>query len=143
MRDPYQLERFVAAQEHGGSYLHALEELRRGRKTTHWIWWVFPQVSGLGTSDTSSRYALGTLGEARAYLEHPILGARLREALGTLLEHREATIGSIVGGDDVKVRSCATLFAIAQPDEPLFREVLDVFFAGAADPRTDSLLGER
>ncbi|HUX04135.1 MAG TPA: DUF1810 domain-containing protein [Acidimicrobiales bacterium] len=138
--DPYELERFVEAQDRDDGYLRALEELRRGRKETHWIWWVFPQLVGLGWSATSRRYAIGSLEEARAFLAHPILGPRLREASTVILSHRGAAVGSILGDDDVKLRSCATLFTLADPAESLFREVLDVFFNGDHDTRTEQLL---
>lgn len=140
--DPYELERFVQAQDRGDGYLRALEELGRGRKVTHWIWWVFPQIAGLGWSATSRRYAIGSFDEAKAYLAHPILGARLREASRAILSHRDLGAGSILGDDDVKLRSCATLFTLADPDEPLFREILDTFFDGELDARTELLVQE-
>lgn len=135
----YDLERFVEAQD--GVYEYALDELRRGRKTRHWMWYVFPQVAGLGHSAMSQRYAIGSIDEARAYLAHPVLGARLREC-AAVVAAAPAGAEAIFGGiDAVKLRSSMTLFARADPDEPAFQAVLDRHFAGAADPRTDELLG--
>ena len=135
MEDPYQLERFVAAQQ--GAYDQAVAELRRGRKTGHWIWYVFPQIAGLGMSPTSQRYAIGSLDEARAYLEHPVLGPRLIEAASALLGNTESTAEQILGElDAMKVRSSMTLFQQAEPDEPVFRRVLDRFFEGLPDAET-------
>jgi uncharacterized protein (DUF1810 family) len=137
---PHDLDRFVAAQEH--VYAGALAELRRGRKTGHWIWFIFPQIAGLGYSDVSRRYAIASLDEARAYLAHPQLGARLRECAGALLfETRRVTAEDILGEiDAMKVRSSMTLFHRAEPDEPLFKQVLDRFYGGAPDAATDALL---
>jgi uncharacterized protein (DUF1810 family) len=136
----YDLERFVAAQEHG--YEGILAELRRGRKTGHWIWFVFPQVAGLGRSEMSERYAIGSVDEARAYLAHPVLGPRLRECAAALLDHGDRTAESILGQiDAVKVRSSMTLFALAAPDDPLFGQVLDRFYGGSADAATIARLG--
>ena len=136
---PFDLERFIAAQE--GVYAGALGELRRGRKTGHWIWFVFPQLVGLGRSEMSRRYGIESLAEARAYLEHPVLGARLRECASAVLATRGATADQIFGPlDATKVRSSMTLFHRAAPDEPLFAEVLERFSAGRADEATDALL---
>jgi uncharacterized protein (DUF1810 family) len=134
------LERFVDAQ--AGTYDRALAELRRGRKTSHWMWWVFPQVAGLGMSDTSRTYAVADLAEARAYLQHDVLGPRLRECCRALLAldddlSAERVMGSI---DAMKLRSSMTLFAHADPDEGVFREVLDRFYDGREDDRTVHLL---
>jgi uncharacterized protein (DUF1810 family) len=135
VEDPYQLARFVAAQQ--GTYDQAIAELRRGRKTGHWIWYVFPQIAGLGMSATSQRYAIGSLDEARAYLEHPVLGQRLIEAASVLLGNTESTAEQILGElDAMKVRSSMTLFQQAEPDEPVFRRVLDRFFEGIPDAET-------
>jgi uncharacterized protein (DUF1810 family) len=135
VEDPYQLARFVAAQQ--GSYDQAVAELRRGRKTGHWIWYVFPQIAGLGMSPTSQRYAIGSLDEARAYLEHPVLGRRLVEAASVLLGNTESTAEQILGElDAMKVRSSMTLFQQAEPDEPVFGRVLDRFFEGIPDAET-------
>jgi uncharacterized protein (DUF1810 family) len=136
---PYDLERFVDAQEH----VHAgvLDELRRGRKTGHWIWFIFPQIAGLGRSATSQEFAIATLDEARAYLGHPVLGARLRECAALVLAVEGRTADQIFGPlDAMKVRSCMTLFHRAAPDERLLSQVLDRFYGGVADPATDSLL---
>jgi uncharacterized protein (DUF1810 family) len=137
----YDLDRFVAAQEH--VYAGALDELRRGRKTGHWIWFIFPQVAGLGYSDMSRRYAIASLDEACAYLAHPLLGARLRECASVLLATTKLTAEDILGATDaMKVRSSMTLFHRAAPDEPAFTHVLDRFYGGVADAATDARLGE-
>jgi uncharacterized protein (DUF1810 family) len=135
------LQRFVGAQE--GSFEDALGEIRGGRKLGHWMWFVFPQLAGLGRSETSRYYAIASLDEARAYLAHPLLGARLREAaVATLRAPQGRSAGAILGEiDAVKLRSSMTLFAMAAPDEPIFREVLERFFRGQPDPATERLLG--
>jgi uncharacterized protein (DUF1810 family) len=134
------LQRFVDAQA-GGVYESAVAELRAGRKTGHWIWFVFPQIAGLGQSPMSRRYAISGLDEARAYFAHPVLGPRLREAGQALLAHAGATAEGILGGiDAIKVRSSMTLFLRAAPDEPIFTAVLDAFYDGVADDATDALL---
>ncbi len=139
MDDPYDLQRFVAAQDIGGTYRAALSELRAGRKTTHWMWFVFPQIAGLGLSPISRRYAISSLDEARAFLRHPVLGPRLIECSRVVGETRGRTAEEIFGGiDALKLRSSMTLFARADPDEPVFGAVLDRFFAGSHDPATDS-----
>jgi uncharacterized protein (DUF1810 family) len=139
--DPYQLDRFVAAQA-DGVHTQALEELRAGHKASHWMWFVFPQVAGLGSSPTSQRYAIGSLGEARAYLDHPVLGPRLVECARAVLSHPDRTARQIMGSpDDAKLRSSMTLFARAAEAEPVFHEVLDTFFAGEPDRRTEDFLG--
>jgi uncharacterized protein (DUF1810 family) len=133
------LQRFHEAQE--GSYAHAVAELRAGRKTSHWMWWVFPQVAGLGSSPTSQHFAIGSLEEAQAYAADDVLGARLRECARALLTHPDRSARDIMGApDDAKLRSSMTLFAIAAPSEPLFQQVLDTFFAGERDPRTETFL---
>ena len=135
----FDLERFVSAQAR--TYDDALAELRRGRKTGHWIWFVFPQLAGLGRSAMSEGYAIGSLEEAVAYLAHPVLGPRLRHCAAALLEHRGRTAESILGEiDAVKVRSSMTLFHRAAPDERLWAEVLRTFYTGVPDPATDRLL---
>jgi uncharacterized protein (DUF1810 family) len=138
--DRYGLQRFVAAQEDAAIYARALEELRAGRKQSHWIWFVFPQIAGLGQSPMSQVYAIRSLDEARAYLMHPQLGPRLRECCEALLAaDPAASAESILGGiDAIKVRSSMTLFARADPSERLFRAVLDRFYGGEADPETES-----
>ena len=137
----FDLERFVSAQE--GVYPGVVEELRRGRKVGHWIWFIFPQVAGLGRSPTSALYAIGSLEEARAYLAHPVLGRRLRECASLLLNAPgDRTAADILGElDAMKVRSSMTLFAAADPAEPLFPRVLERFYDGLADPATERLLG--
>src|ERR1700742_966272 len=142
MDDPYDLERFVAAQDArgpGGSVFDtALAELRRGRKTSHWIWFVFPQIAGLGQSATSRRYAIASLAEAQAYLRHPVLGARLAEAARVLAGRPGGDADQIFGGLDAqKLRSSMTLFHRADPGEPVFGQVLAQYFGGQPDPVTD------
>jgi uncharacterized protein (DUF1810 family) len=139
--DPFNLERFVEAQ-HGG-YDGILRELRATRKASHWMWFAFPQVAGLGQTWTSQHYAIRSLDEARAYLAHPILGLRLRECADAILAApRGATAESIFGGiDATKLRSSMTLFLRAAPDEPRWQQVLDRFYGGIADSCTDKLLG--
>jgi len=139
-----ELGRFVEAQDAGGTYAAALAELRRGRKTSHWMWFVFPQVAGLGQSAMAQRYAVSDLAEARAYLADPVLGHRLRECCAVLLELEAADPVAVFGGiDAVKLRSSMTLFAHAaeaEDDRGLFVGVLDKYFGGAADPATIQLL---
>ena len=137
--DPYNLSRFVDAQR--ACFETALLELRAGAKRTHWMWFIFPQLEGLGRSPTAQLYAIGSLDEARAYFEHPVLGPRLRESVDALLAHTgqlgaEQILGPI---DAAKLRSCLTLFEAAS-GEPLFGRALDAFFGGARDRRTLELL---
>ena len=140
-RDPYDLERFVAAQDAGATYASAVAELRAGHKTSHWMWFVFPQLAGLGRTETSRRYAITSLQEARAYLAHPTLGGRLRECARVLLELHDGTATEVFGQvDAMKLRSSMTLFARAAPEDRLFRDVLDRYFEGVADDATDALL---
>ena len=143
--DRYDLERFVRAQDEGGTFQTALAELRSGRKRGHWMWFVLPQVAGLGRSDVARAYAVSGLPEARAYLRHPVLGPRLREcaealdALGT--SDPVEVLGSI---DAAKLRSCMTLFERAAPEEKdarPFARVLDHFFGGRRDDATTGILG--
>jgi uncharacterized protein (DUF1810 family) len=137
---PYDLSRFVVAQEH--TFGVVLDELRSGRKSTHWIWFIFPQIAGLGQSATSQHYAIRSLDEARAYLAHPLLGARLRECAAIVLATRGRTAEEILGSVDArKLRSCMTLFHRAAPDEPVFGQVLDRYYGGMADEATDIRLG--
>jgi len=139
--DTPDLERFVHAQDRGATYAHALAELRAGRKRTHWMWFVFPQVAGLGSSPTARLYALDDAAEAREYLDHPLLGARLRECARALLElpgnDPVAVLGEV---DALKLRSSMTLFLRAAPHEQLLRDVLAKYFDGRPDPRTDGLI---
>ncbi|HZC33783.1 MAG TPA: DUF1810 domain-containing protein [Candidatus Bathyarchaeia archaeon] len=133
------LERFVEAQER--DYEGVLAELRSGRKTGHWIWYVFPQIAGLGHSAMSQQYAITSLSEATAYLAHPILGARLRECVGLVLDIRDRTAEEIFGSiDAMKLRSSMTLFHRAAPEESVFAQVLDRYYGGAADEATDARL---
>jgi uncharacterized protein (DUF1810 family) len=136
---PPDLERFVEAQEH--VYDSVLTELRSGRKTGHWIWYIFPQIAGLGHSAMSQQYAITSLAEAIAYLAHPVLGARLRECAGVVLDIRGRTAEEIFGSiDAMKLGSSMTLFHRAAPDEPVFAQVLDRYYDGAADEATDARL---
>jgi uncharacterized protein (DUF1810 family) len=141
MSDQYDLHRFVDAQDRGGAYDRALAELRDGRKTSHWMWFVFPQIAGLGSSPMAQRYAISSLDEARAYLAHPVLGDRLRESARALTGLETRSPDEVLGGiDAMKLRSSMTLFMRAAPDEPLFAQVLDQYFGGAADDATDARL---
>ena len=138
MDDPYDLRRFVAAQDAGRTYDQATAELRRGRKTSHWMWFVFPQITGLGQSPVSRMYAISGLAEAQAYLAHPVLGPRLVECAAIVDGLSGRTAEQIFGGiDALKLRSSMTLFLRAAPDEPVFRQVLDQYFGGKADPATE------
>ena len=135
----HDLERFVEAQ--AGLYEGVLAELRRGHKSGHWMWFVFPQIAGLGRSSMSQQYAIASLDEARAYVAHPVLGARLHECASLVLAIQDRTAEAIFGPiDAMKLRSSMTLFHRAAPDEPVFGEVIDRFFEGRADARTDELL---
>jgi uncharacterized protein (DUF1810 family) len=139
--DPFDLERFVAAQDAAGSYDLAVGELTGGRKTTHWMWFVFPQIAGLGHSATSRRFAIASPEEARAYLHHPVLGPRLIECTRIVAQLEGRSAEQIFGTIDAqKLRSSMTLFMRAEPDEPLFELVLDRFFEGVPDPATDQRL---
>jgi uncharacterized protein (DUF1810 family) len=141
MDDRYDLERFVAAQDAGGTYDHAVAELRRGHKTSHWMWFVFPQIAGLGLSPVSRRFAICSLDEARAYLAHPVLGPRLAECTSVVAQTPGRTAEQIFGDiDAMKLRSSMTLFLRADPGEPLFARVLEQYFDGSPDPATDDLL---
>jgi len=134
----YDLERFVAAQDAKGTYDGAVDELRRGRKTSHWMWFVFPQIAGLGRSDMSRRFAISSLDEAKAYLEHPVLGPRLQACAGLVAQVQGQSAEQIFGIIDAqKLHSSMTLFLRAAPDEPLFTQVLDQYFGGRVDSATD------
>ncbi|HKR88700.1 MAG TPA: DUF1810 domain-containing protein [Phenylobacterium sp.] len=140
MGDAFDLQRFVDAQAR--NYDDALAELRAGRKTSHWMWYVFPQVAGLGSSAMAQTYAIGSLAEAQAYLAHPVLGARLRDCLAAVLAVRGRSAHEIFGSpDDLKFRSSLTLFAQAAPANPQFRQGLERYFGGEADPATLQILG--
>jgi uncharacterized protein (DUF1810 family) len=142
MPDPFDLERFVTAQE--PVYARVLAELAAGHKRTHWMWFVFPQLKGLGASSMARAFGIASLAEARAYLAHPLLGPRLRQCAGTLATLEGNDAREVMGyPDDLKLRSCLTLFAAAATeanDQHLFNEVLAKFFAGVADPLTRELL---
>jgi uncharacterized protein (DUF1810 family) len=138
MDDPYDLRRFVAAQDVGGTYDQAIVELRRGRKTGHWMWFVFPQIAGLGQSQTSRKFAISSLEEARAYLAHPVLGPRLIECATIVAQTQGRTAEQIFGGLDAqKLHSSITLFLRAAPGEPVFGIVLARYFDGLPDPATE------
>src|SRR5215469_383432 len=131
MSDPYQLERFTAAQDQDGTYERAVAELRAGRKVSHWMWFIFPQIEGLGFSAISRRYAISSLDEARAYLTHPVLGPRLTQAANIVAGAEGKSAEQIFGPvDALKLRSSMTLFGAADPDESVFSKVLDKYFAG-------------
>lgn len=139
MDDPFDLGRFIEAQ--AGCYPRVLAELATGEKTGHWMWFIFPQLRGLGSSPMARRYAVSGLAEARAYLDHPTLGARLRECTAAVLALEGRSAHQIFGRpDDLKLRSCLTLFASASPEEPLFGEALAMYFGGESDPLTLGLL---
>jgi uncharacterized protein (DUF1810 family) len=134
----HSLDRFLTAQN--PVYDQVLTELAGGRKRTHWMWFIFPQIAGLGTSETSRRYAIRDLHEARAYLAHPILGERLQQCAALLLQLRDRSAHEIFGSpDDLKLRSSATLFAQISPSGSVFHQLLDRFFDGEGDPRTLAL----
>ncbi|HKO38398.1 MAG TPA: DUF1810 domain-containing protein [Solirubrobacterales bacterium] len=135
------LQRFVEAQDGGATYERALAELRAGRKTSHWMWFVFPQIAGLGRSEMSRRYAIASTSEAHDYLAHPVLGPRLVACAEAILGHDELSAEEILGGiDAVKLRSSMTLFAAAAPEQPVFRRVLDRYFDGKPDEETSRRL---
>ena len=138
------LQRFVSAQDARGTYDRALAELREGRKRTHWMWFVLPQLAGLGFTLTTRAFAIADLAEARAFLDHEVLGPRLRECCAALLAIEDRTAEEVLGViDAVKLRSSMTLFARAAPDETVFTDVLDRFFDGLEDERTIRLLDHR
>jgi uncharacterized protein (DUF1810 family) len=138
--DPYHLDRFVQAQQ--DDYAQALAEIRGGRKRTHWMWYVFPQLDGLGFSSTAQFYAIKSLDEARAYLEHPVLGPRLLECAEAAAGVEGRSAREIFGSpDDLKLRSCATLFAQVSPPGSVFHRALDKYYRGEPDQQTLRLLG--
>jgi uncharacterized protein (DUF1810 family) len=139
--DPHDLRRFIDAQ--ATCYPQVLAELTAGRKRTHWMWFVFPQLAGLGSSPTARRFAIASLAEAGAYLAHPLLGTRLRECARAILRHRGRSAHEILGSpDDLKLKSCATLFARVAPADaaPVFEQLLTAFYDGERDARTLQLL---
>jgi uncharacterized protein (DUF1810 family) len=140
--DPYQLERFIGAQH--DDYETALSEIRRGRKRSHWMWYVFPQFDGLGLSATSKHYAVKSVAEARAFLAHPVLGRRLSECAEAVLRVDGRSATEIFGApDNMKLQSCATLFASVSPADSVFHRLLDKYFGGELDARTVRLIAPR
>lgn len=137
--DPHDLNRFLEAQE--GSFTQALAELKNGRKRSHWMWYIFPQFAGLGMSATSQRYAVKSIEEAKEYLSHPVLGPRLKESAEAVLRTEGRSANEIFGSpDDMKLKSCATLFASVSPPNSVFAQLLDKYFAGERDEKTLRLL---
>ena len=138
--DPVDLNRFVQAQAE--DYDQALSEIRAGRKRSHWMWYIFPQFDGLGLSSTSRRYAIRSVAEAEAYLRHPVLGPRLEECCEAVIGVNGRSAYDIFGSpDDVKLRSCATLFARVSVPGSVFERLLGKYFGGVPDPRTLQLIG--
>jgi len=138
--DPYDLARFVRAQE--AAYAQALSEIRGGRKRTHWMWYIFPQLDGLASSSTSKHYAIKSIAEAKAYLDHPLLGPRLLECTEAVVRVEGRSATEIFGSpDDLKLRSCATLFARVSPQDSVFHRLLTKYYRGKPDGRTLQLLG--
>jgi uncharacterized protein (DUF1810 family) len=139
LADPFNLQRFVSAQE--GSFETALAEIRAGYKVSHWMWFIFPQYAGLGHSSMARRYAIGSLDEARAYLAHPVLGPRLIACAEAALRVEGKTAYDIFDTpDDLKLRSCATLFAIVSPTGNVFEQLLEKYYDGEPDERTLQLI---
>lgn len=137
--DRFDLQRFVRAQE--DSFSEALAELKNGRKRSHWMWFIFPQIDGLGHSSMTKRYSIKSLDEAGAYLQHPILGKRLKECAEAVLAIEGKTVSEIFGfPDDLKLKSSMTLFDAASGDDDLFSRILDKYFQGQKDLRTLALL---
>ena len=137
--DPYNLSRFLRAQEN--DYEEALSEIRSGQKRTHWMWYIFPQLAGLGFSSTAQRYAITSIDEAKAYLTHPVLGPRLKECAEAVLQVEARSARDIFGSpDDVKLRSCATLFAYASPPGSVFERLLSKYYQDEPDSKTLTLL---
>jgi len=138
--DPYDLGRFVTAQDSGGVYAQAVAELRRGAKVSHWMWFVFPQIAGLGHSQTARHFAIASVAEARAYLAHPVLGPRLAECAGIVAGLTGRTAEQIFGGiDALKLRSSMTLFRLADPAQEVFGQVLDRYYDCVPDAATERL----
>jgi uncharacterized protein (DUF1810 family) len=139
--DPFDLQRFVRAQEY--NYADAISELKHGQKTSHWMWYIFPQLEGLGQSYASKKFSIKTLDEARAYLRHPVLGARLKECTEAVLTIEDKTVSEIFGfPDDMKLNSSMTLFEQVAEKKPVFSNVLDKYFHGERDSRTLALLNK-
>jgi uncharacterized protein (DUF1810 family) len=138
--DPYNLSRFLRAQE--DVYAQALSEIRGGQKRTHWMWYIFPQLDGLAFSSTSKHYSIKSVEEARAYLAHPVLGPRLRECAEAVVRVEGRSATAIFGSpDDLKLRSCATLFACVSPPGSVFDRLLEKYYGGGRDDKTLRLLG--
>jgi uncharacterized protein (DUF1810 family) len=139
--DPYDLTRFVRAQAR--DYEQAIAEIRSGRKRSHWMWYIFPQYDGLGLSATSKQYAIKSVAEAEAFLRHPVLGSRLLESAQAALGLEGRSAFEVFGSpDDMKLRSCATLFAKISPAGSVFEQLLDQYFDGTPDDKTLRLLGQ-
>jgi uncharacterized protein (DUF1810 family) len=139
--DPYDLRRFVDAQE--SSYEQALTEITNGRKQSHWMWYIFPQFAGLGSSETSRRYAVKSIAEAKAYLAHPVLGPRLVQCAEAALRVEGRTAVEMFGSpDDMKLRSCATLFGLVSPGGSVFHRLIDTYFQGRRDEGTLRLIAD-
>jgi uncharacterized protein (DUF1810 family) len=137
--DAHNLNRFLQAQE--DDYAQALAEIRSGRKQSHWMWYIFPQFDGLGFSSTSKRYSIKSVAEAKAYLAHPVLGPRLRECAEAVLDVEDRSAFEIFGSpDDIKLRSCATLFACVSPEGSVFERLIDKYYRGERDGKTLRLL---
>jgi uncharacterized protein (DUF1810 family) len=137
--DPYQLDRFVKAQD--PVYVQVCAELKRGYKSGHWMWFIFPQIAGLGTSETARRFAISSLGQAEAYIRHPVLGKRLEECAALVLKASGKTAHEIFSSpDDLKFRSCMTLFAKTEAKNPVFQDNLTKYFNGKPDPLTTKFL---
>ncbi len=140
LNDPYDLNRFLRAQE--SVYHQVLSEVRAGRKQTHWMWFIFPQYDGLGSSDQSKSYAIKSMVEAEAYLAHPVLGSRLVECCEAAIAIEDRSAKEVFGSpDDMKLRSSATLFAAVSPPGSVFEQVLDKFYQGERDEKTLRLIG--
>ncbi|MDH0746839.1 DUF1810 domain-containing protein [Pseudomonas sp. GD03842] len=141
MHDPFELTRFVDAQQ--PVFDRVMVELHAGRKTSHWMWFIFPQLQGLGRSEIAQRFSISGADEAQAYLRHPCLGPRLERCVKALLEHRDKTARQILGApDDLKLHSSLTLFAWVSDEAPLYKQALDQFFAGKPDDKTLAMLGQ-
>lgn len=141
MNAAFDLDRFITAQEN--VYSRALSEIKNGRKESHWMWFIFPQIDGLGFSSMTVKYAIKSREEAVAYLHHKVLGSRLREITSALLEVQGKSAREIMGSpDDMKLKSCMTLFALVSDENNIFQAVLDQYFGGKADERTIDLLKE-
>ena len=142
MNDPFDLNRFVEAQQN--DYEQALREITNGRKRSHWMWYIFPQIDGLAFSAMSRHYAIKSADEARAYLAHPVLGDRLRACAQAALSHGDRPANEVFGSpDDLKLRSSATLFAQVSPAGSVFHRLIEKFYPEGPDPQTLRLLGKR